>query len=626
MCGIAGIISKNIENVQIDIVQTMLDALKHRGPDGVGLFQDQSVAMGMRRLSIIDLEGGWQPLYNEDKSLVLVINGEIYNYIELRENLKKSGHTFSTDADGEVILHLYEEYEEHCLEYLRGMFSFMLFDKKNNTVLIARDRMGEKPLYLFETPSSIYFSSEMKSILTSGKVEFELDPIAVNEYFHYQYVPEPRTMIKSVRKLPKAHYMKISLDTFSIEEKKYWDMENSDPVEGSPGELILDEFSKVCDLVIRSDVPVGVALSGGIDSSAIAAVASKKYSGSMKAYSIGYPGRPENDERNHAKKLANKLEMPLNEIELSTADFKESFENLIFDMDDPIADISAFGYYSLSSAASNDGVPVLLQGQGGDELFWGYSDSVQAVELTEARRKKVSLKERSKGFINGFPSTLKVKKGYRPIFQHLSDDFKVAEASFKKYCTDSFLQKLKGTSVYDITTFDAPWDRSDILITRLMCDNYLLQNGIAQGERLSMANSIELRLPFVDYKLIELIIGLRKNSLENPDYKNFPKPWLREAMKDILPAEVLERPKKGFAPPLMEWHNAVFEKYGDYLDQGYLVESNILTNSAGIFLAKGGFPNGNFIKRLLTVSPISFKALVLEIWCRKMKSITVIRN
>lgn len=618
MCGIAGIVSKRIDSTQTDSVCRMLGSLVHRGPDGQGEYHDEHVAMGMRRLSIIDLQGGWQPLYNEDKSLVLIMNGEIYNYIELTDELKKRGHTFSTHSDGEAILHLYEEEKEGCLRHLRGMFAFALLDKNNGTVFIARDRMGEKPLYLYQTADAIYFSSEMKSLLASGKVSFELDPAAVNDYFHYQYVPEPKTPLKAVRKLPRAHYLKISLTDWKVEERKYWDMEEAAPVEGDPVELVRNELDKVCELLIRSDVPVGVALSGGLDSSAIAALAAKKYPEAMHAFSVGYPGRPANDERSNAKALANLLEMPFHEIELETADLVKNFEEMNFHRDDPIADISGFGYYSVNKAAREHGIPVLLQGQGGDEVFWGYQWVKDAAEATDDRHRnnrptlkrfiKTSLKNLFGGRVESQPAV----KGHRPIFHELAPDFRMALADVRNYYTDSFIQALGDASAYDLFTFEKPWKHSDILITRLICDTYLLENGIAQGDRLSMASSVELRLPFVDYKLVELVIGLRKTHEANPDYKQFPKPWLRGAMQGILPDFIIERPKQGFAPPVKEWHNELFKAYGKYLDGGYLVQTGVLTEEAGAILATGKFPIG-------AIAPISFKALVLEIWCREMQ-------
>jgi asparagine synthase (glutamine-hydrolysing) len=641
MCGIAGIVSKSkVDDGHINSVKRMIAALVHRGPDGVGEFCDDSVAMGMRRLSIIDLNGGWQPLFNEDKSLVLVANGEIYNYIELTTSLQAKGHNYFTHSDCESILHLYEEYGVDCVHHLRGMFAFALYDIKNHMVLLARDRMGEKPLYYHQKEGLIFFASEIKSLLSSGRIPFSLDPVSVNNYFHYGYVPEPRTPLIDVHKVPAGHYLVIHLDNWRILKKQYWQMEDASPVDGDPATLIRNELEKISELIIRSDVPVGIALSGGLDSSAIAALSVKKYPGIMHAFSVGYPGKPSNDERNSARMLADYLKMPFHEIELTTQNFAEIFEELIFMRDDPIADISGYGYYAVSREARNKGVPVLLQGQGGDELFWGYSWVRDAALMTEDRLNGSSflktgyhlLKYTSpdlhfkniRQFYRWARNVAKILKSrkqvdsnpikYRPIFHELQPDFQDALNNLGCYYTPSFNETLSDSSAFDLFTYAAPWAFSDIRITKLICETYLLENGISQGDRLSMANSVELRLPFVDYKLVELIIGLRKTHQNDPDFRYFPKPWLRDAIKDIVPDWVINRPKQGFAPPVHEWHSQIFMKYGRYLHDGYLVQTDILSGDAGDMLSNGPFPPG-------IVTPISFKALILEIWCRKMINI-----
>jgi len=639
MCGIAGIIVKqSIEPVHERSLERMLQSMVHRGPDGKGAFRDRSIAIGMRRLSIIDLKGGWQPLFNENKNLAVIANGEIYNYLELTKALEERGHVFSSHSDCETILHLYEEYGEQCVHHLRGMFAFALYDKLNRKVIIARDRMGEKPLYFFRSNTEFIFSSELKSILSTDLVPFDLDPVSINNYFHYQYVPEPKTPLRDVQKLPAGNLLAIDLDRWRFDMKRYWHFEDAAPVQGDPAALIAEELDTISKLIIRSDVPVGVALSGGLDSSAIAALAVKKYPGVMHAFSVGYPGRAANDERNDAKLLADHLRMPMHEIELTTDDCVSLFEEMNYMRDDPIADISGYGYYAVSKEARRFGVPVLLQGQGGDELFWGYAWVVDAIKMTEKSIHGSAMYHNLREHLKQFPGIrldnirtqikwirsllpvfnkirTNVRIGpsrYRPILFELTPDFQIACATLNQYFTPGFREKLNATSASDVYTFTSQWPFTDIRMTRLICDTYLLENGIAQGDRLSMANSVELRLPFVDYKLVELVIGLRKAHQDRPDYKDFPKPWLRAALKGILPEWVLNRPKQGFAPPVLEWHTKIFEKYGHYLINGNLVGSGILSEEAGRILSTGPFPPG-------AVTPISFKALVLETWYRNIK-------
>jgi len=300
MCGICGIVTTYNDSGP-GIVQKMNAHLTHRGPDGEGYFHSQHISLGMRRLSIIGLNDGWQPIFNEDKSLVIVANGEIYNYIELRAELEKKNHIFSTHSDVENILHLYEDYGIDCVKYLRGMFSFALWDITMQRLLLVRDRMGEKPLYIYEEGETIYFASELKSLLQSNKIKFEFDPISIDLYFHYGYVPEPLTPLKGVRKLPAGHLMLVDTTTWRVDERVYWNMDDIPPLEGNPIKLIREQLEDMSEIVVRSDVPVGVALSGGIDSSVIAVLAARKYPGILQAFSVGYPGRPAHDERDQAR-------------------------------------------------------------------------------------------------------------------------------------------------------------------------------------------------------------------------------------------------------------------------------------------------------------------------------------
>jgi asparagine synthase (glutamine-hydrolysing) len=639
MCGITGIIrNRALSPEDVRRVAAINAALAHRGPDGAGEFHDAHIAMAMRRLSIIDLEGGWQPLYNEDRSLVLVVNGEVYNFIELREQLQKRGHRFSTLSDSETILHLYEDHGLDCVQHLRGMFAFALWDIRKKRLVLARDRMGEKPLYLYETEDKIIFSSELKSILQSHEIPFILDPDAINLYFHYQYVPEPRTPIKNVRKLPAGHLLIIDLEPLRCTETCYWRMEDAQPLTGNPAVLIRTVLDEISELTLRADVPVGVALSGGLDSSAIAALAIKKYPGTMHAFSIGYSDYPPWDERRDAEKFADFLGMPFHDIELKTEDLVSIFPDLVYYRDDPIADISGYGYYAVMKLAHDHRVPVMLQGQGGDELFFGYPWVKDAVK--QSIRKESLTKMSNHSWINYFNLTfprlaspseviqwMRTYGGFKTawtqyqrdksmpedqlVFMDLAPDFNVAALCHEELYDDSFKRKMTENLPYTIFTSPLPWKNVDILMTKLISQTYLLENGIAQGDRLSMASSVELRLPLVDYRLVETVIGLRKMY---PDYNLEPKAWFKSALKDIVPEWVMNRPKKGFAPPVKEWHEALFQQYGTLLDGGFLVEFEVLKPETAKKLAKGPFPRG-------VVTPLSFKALVLELWCRKMAQI-----
>jgi len=478
----------------------------------------------------------------------------------------------------------------------------------------------------------------MKSLLRAGSVPFELDPVAVDLYFHYQYVPEPRTPLKAVRKLDAGHMLVVDVDPWQIEEKCYWRMEDAEPIDGDPAERIRAELEAISKIVIRSDVPVGVALSGGLDSSAIAALAAREYPGTMHAFSIGYAGRLPCDEREDAQALADHLGMPFHELEITTDDVVGFFPKLSHWRDDPIADISGHSYFAVMKMARDAGVPVMLQGQGGDELFWGYSWVRQAMAETldkqQALAKGLRALPRYVEFAlpNGLrPGPVKhwllnlfgARPGWQRYQRHRSEppdqmafidlvsDFQIAATQTREFYTDSFAAGLDSSAPTAAFTFDRPWPQVDLCMTRLISDTFLRENGITQGDRLSMASAVELRLPLIDYKLVETVIGLRKTQT---DHHLPAKTWLKAALEGVLPDWVMNRPKRGFSPPTREWHNALFAAYGAQLDGGYLVESGVLTPEAGRALAAGPVPDG-------AVTPMSFKALVLEQWCRSMSEL-----
>lgn len=615
----------------------MSTGLVHRGPDSDGTFIDDHLTLSVRRLKIIDLATGDQPLYNEDQSLVLVANGEIYNFVELRRELESRGHRFATFSDCETILHLYEERGMDCVHRLRGMFAFALWDQPRKRLMIARDRMGEKPLYLCEQDGRLLFASELKALLGSGLVPFELDPAGVDLYFHYQYVPEPMTPLRGVRKLDAGHLVIIDVDRWSIEERRYWAMEEVPPVAGDPVALIREEMDTIGRQIIRADVPVGVALSGGLDSSAVAALAAHHSSGRVHAFSVGYSGRPRGDERDDAQALARHLRMPFHDVELRQEDVVMSFPDLVYLTDDPVADIAGSGYLAVARLAREHGVPVLLQGQGGDELFWGYSWVRQAAReshdkaalransrLFPARYLRIQARPwfTRRGIRDWAASLAGVRPSWqrylrdkaappdRVVFYDLIPDFANAERAAPTLYGPAFAHGPLGTAA-DLFTFPGPWSNLDVRITRLICDTYLRGNGVVQADRLSMASSIETRLPLLDYRLVELVIGLRKT---RSDRSLEPKAWLRRALRGLVPDWVSTRPKRGFTPPVADWHRALFTTYGGQLVDGYLVESGILRPEAARELALGRFPSD-------TITPLTFKALVLEVWCRRMRKL-----
>jgi len=597
---------------------------------------EDRVALGVRRLSIIDVEGGWQPLHNEDQTITVVANAEIYNYVELRSELVRRGHRFATRSDCETIAHLYEEDGEDCVHRLRGMFAFALWDAKHARLLLARDRLGEKPLYIHRTEHGLGFASEMKALLAGGGVPRDLDPTGLNLFFHYSYVPEPRTILKAVRKLPAGHLLTVETKDWRISERRYWTLEDAPPLPGvTPASAIRDELERVAEIIVRADVAVGVSLSGGLDSSVVATLLSQRYPGTIEAFTVGYEGRPENDEREHAAALAHELRMPFHEVELSLSDVVEHFPRLVFETDDPVADIAGSGYRALVRCVAERGIRVLFQGHGGDELFWGYPWLRRA--LDESRRKAAlpdsswrsaaaylnfarptdfsaravrNWLRRVGGLSSGWEEFRRARAAgsERLIFYELVQDFEHARTDMQRLYSEvyrSLTRPEDATGVF--ATVDNAVDPG-VALTALICSTYLLGNGITQGDRLSMASSVELRLPLVDYRLAETVIGLRKASRDD-DLE--PKAWFREAVEGIVSPEVLRRPKRGFTPPVRQWYGALFDRFGADLIDGFLVGQGVLSSSAGRELAAGPIPPGSTM-------PIAFKALVLEQWCRAM--------
>jgi asparagine synthase (glutamine-hydrolysing) len=608
MCGISGMVSRRAD-VDAGAVERMHGALRHRGPDGDGTFAAPHIMMASRRLAIIDGQGGSQPLYAEDGSVVLVANGEIYNHRELRAMLLARGHQFATESDCEVIVHLYEEFGEGCVERLRGMFALALWDARRRRLVLARDRMGEKPLYLHIRPGELLFASELKAVLDSGRVPFELDADAVDLYFHQQYVSDPMTPVRGVVKLPPAHLLVFDVGRGVVAQRRYWTMD-ADAVDDDPARVLRGELDDFAPLVSHADVPVGVALSGGIDSALVAALVARARGGDVHAFTVGYTGRPSNDERTKAKAIADWLGIRWHQVELDTTDVVAAFPEVVRAADDPIADMSAFGYFAVAGLARACGVPVLFQGQGSDELLWGYQWVRDALDRSMRRAAR---RHRTVG-----PATMARRRPQRlspgsrtraPLsFYDRNVDFRQARRETGRLYQPGFARQLDPDRPHLVTTLPLPWPRLDLEITRLICGSYLLENGLAQGDRLAMAHSVELRVPLVDHRFVEAVMGLRK---ARPDHREQPKSWLRAAAAGLLPDDVLHRPKRPFESPIADWHAALFARYGGSLVDGFLVGHGILRAEAAKLLSRGPRPAGSG-------SPLSYKALVLESWCRAM--------
>jgi asparagine synthase (glutamine-hydrolysing) len=636
MCGITGIISRSPINLsQVDAVARLNDLLTHRGPDGDGHLRADHLCMAMRRLSIIDLSTGWQPLYNEDRTLALICNGEVYNFVELRKSLESRGHRFATKSDCETILHLYEDHGDDCVQHLRGMYAFALWDSRRRRLLVVRDRMGEKPLYLVERDGELIFCSELRALVQAGVLPMELDPGAIHEYFHFGFVPEPRCPLKGVRKLRAGHLLAIDVDPWRVEERCYWRLEDSPPIEGDPPTLIRAELERISELIIRSDVPVGVALSGGLDSSIIATLAQKNYPGTMQAITIGYEGTPWQDERAMARELAAHLKMPIHEVELTCQDMVDTFAQMSLDRDEPIDDSAATGLWMIMRKAREVGLPVMLGGIGGDELFWGYSWVRAAAAATRRRQaalggngRVIGLRDylavsrpplsytggvrwlTSLGGLRDGLSNWRKDRGADPrrmLFYDQHAGFAEALRTGNSLYSDGFARIASATDPLTRFDHDQPWPNLDVTMIRMICDTFLRGDAIPLGDRLSMAWSVEMRLPLVDSRLAEIVVGLTKTQAS---VAGSPKKWLRDAVKDVLPSFVMCRRKRGFSSPWRQWGSALKRSHGERLPGGFLVQHGVLNEQAAQRLSR-------WLHRPPLAMPrvMASRALVLETWC-----------
>ncbi len=602
MCGIVGVLSRNPDR-EVNL-ETAMRRLSHRGPDDRGLWNDRHIYLGHTRLSILDLSPlGHQPMSYQDGRFWITFNGEIYNYLELRQELASLGHQFVSQSDTEVLLAAYSQWGVSCLENLQGMFAFGIWDRETSKLFLARDRVGEKPLYYWTDSNTLYFASELKALMALLPHTPELDPVAIDLYLHYLFVAEPRTPLVGVFKLPAGHYMLIDCESFEVKPKRYWRIEEIEAVEGEPIELIRHELNRAIELTLRSDVPVGVALSGGIDSGAIAALAAHQYQDTLQAFSIGYPGRPAYDEREEAHALADTLGLPCFDVELRTEDFVDFFPHLVAATDDPIADIAAYGHYAVTKLAADKGVKVMLTGIGGDELFWSYF--TEQAQLTERKQQflqnptvpqwawagieqiasyplyqRFALSPKVPKAVSSLLSRgldisqLTLQYPQQAIFYDRFFEFKTAQSYGSQLYTKQFAAQIPARNPYHLFEFDlSNCQNIPVQICQLVFETWLVSECLALGDRVSMASSVETRLPLLDYKLVELVIGLRKLQ---PDHNLGHKFWLKSAVKGILPDEVLNRPKRGFEPPTQEWMEAIIGKYIGWLNAGYLVEFNII--------------------------------------------------
>jgi len=565
MCGIAGIFNVNTRQPVSDILlKEMTDTLIHRGPDDEGFYIANGVGLGHRRLSIIDLSAGHQPMSNEDDTVWVVFNGEIYNYPELRALLEKKGHVFKTRSDTEAIIHLYEEEGEECFRLLRGMFAIALWDERKRKLVLGRDRVGKKPLFYYYDGSRIVFASEIKAILKVPGICRDIDLEAVSDYFSLLYVPAPKSIYTKIRKLRPGHYLTVS--ERGLKEVEYWDLSFRDNEELSEQqwiERLLASYREAVRIRLMSDVPLGAFLSGGVDSSSVVAMMAEAKNGRLLTSSIGFEDEAFN-ELPYAREVARYFDTEHHE-QIVRPDAVGIVEKLAWHYDEPFADSSAVPTYYVSKTA-REHVTVALSGDGGDENFAGYrryyfdqrENWLRSWLPSEVRRP-----------VFGTLASLYPKADWAPrIFRGKATFENLARAPIEAYfrSVSAVQSSLKRKLLHpDVMSHLASYDSLDVLrhyydkadtedtLSRIQyvdIKTYLTDDILTKVDRASMANSLEVRAPILDHKFMELAARI-PSSLKLRG--RVGKYIFKKTLEPLLPQSTLTRPKMGFAVPLARW-------------------------------------------------------------------------
>ncbi|UOY92924.1 asparagine synthase (glutamine-hydrolyzing) [Ectobacillus sp. JY-23] len=554
MCGFVGCLyekPRELSTEEMQQFETMNSIIFHRGPDDEGYFRDEHVQFGFRRLSIIDIEAGHQPLTYENERYVIIFNGEIYNYVELREMLLEKGATFATHSDTEVIIALYAHMKEKCVDYLRGMFAFMIWDREEKRLFGARDHFGIKPLFVAEESDAIYFASEKKSIVHALQ-DKGVNVASLQHYFTYQYAPEPASLTADINKIEPGHYF-VKEPGKPLTTHRYWK-----PYFKPSGETKEQHIANIRDVLydsvkmhMRSDVPVGSFLSGGIDSSIVVSIA-KEFNPNLLTFSVGFE-REGFSEVDVAKETAEKLNVKNHSVLVTPEEFMNEFPKIMWHMDDPLADPAAVPLYFVAKEARKH-VTVVLSGEGSDELFGGYNiyrepNSLKMFQYIPEPGKRV-LKALSGALQEGFKGKSFLERGCTPIEERYYGNAKIFREEEKQQLMRSYNNAIRYTDITkplynEIDMYDDvskmqyidmfTWLRGDILV---------------KADKMTMAHSLELRVPFLDKEVFDVASKL---PTELKIANGTTKAILREAVEGIVPDHVLNRKKLGFPVPIRHW-------------------------------------------------------------------------
>jgi asparagine synthase (glutamine-hydrolysing) len=589
MCGITGILNLTEPDIiSVEVIAQMAGYLNHRGPNESGIYIDDWVGIAQTRLSIIDLTGGTQPIHNEDKTLWIVFNGEIYNYIELRNSLSILGHKFYTDSDTEIILHLYEEKQENCLQHLNGQFAFAIWDSKKRKIFIARDRVGKKPFYYTVCGDQFIFASEIKAILANNKVKRELDQKAMDQVFTFWTTLPGRTMFKDIKELPAGSYLSITGNNVTV--KQYWDFDfalrheltnyNTNEIISYSKELLIDSIG----IRLRADVPVGCYLSGGLDSSGITTFVKHNFNNQLNTFGIRFEDA-DFDEGQYQKEMVSKINVEHKEILATNKSIGELVPEVVWHTEIPLLRLSPVPLFMLSELVHQSGFRVVLTGEGADEIFGGYNifretlirafwakypDSTMRPRLLEKLYPYIFKDKRSKSTLSSF-FKVGIDQPDNPFFSHLIRWNNTAK--IKRFFNENITNPVQDYDSLSELKEHLPekfkeWDslsKAQYLEMKIFMSDYLLSS---QGDRVAMAHSLEIRMPYLDYRLIEFMGKV-------PSYLKIrglnEKFILKKIFKDILPQSILNRPKHPYRAPIK---NSLLNNNLSYVDY-YLSEEKL---------------------------------------------------
>jgi len=565
MCGIAGFVSVEQSSCGRDVLVRMMDAIQHRGPDESGVFHDDRVFLGHRRLSIVDLASGQQPMPNEDRSVWITYNGEIFNHSDLRPELEEAGHRYRSHCDTETILHSYEQFGPAALDRFRGMFSFAIWDQNSKRLFCARDRLGKKPFYYYWNGKLLAFASEIKALLQHPAISPAFDDSLLPEFLAFGYISDERTLFSGIRKLMPGHYLTLDLSgqTPSLQVRRYWDVPAAPPEPSRSDESWIrecrDRLEETVRMRLMSDVPLGMFLSGGLDSSAIAAVMRRMVSGPIQTFSVGY-SEAQYSELGYAAQVAQAIGTDHHEVRMSRQDFFDNLPRLIWHEDEPIAWPSSVSLYFVSRLAAQR-VKVVLTGEGSDELFAGYERyRWNAINMQAASVYKFVpgfLRRSLRNFLAATP-LLPAAPRRKLLHSFLGRDLTLESLYLDNFYSGFSLAErsrlLRNPAATAYRSYRSYWDDRagrPILDRMLYSDQktYLVELLMKQ-DQMSMACSIESRVPLLDHEFVEFAMRVpARMKIRGSEQKYI----LKKAVEDLLPHEIVYRKKMGFPTPIRAW-------------------------------------------------------------------------